>query len=128
MSKQDPRLEPYLVLGRLPCALAFRAAAETGATPVEIREAADVADIRVSRCQLGLFGFEEFGEKRLSNYVMDVPDDLREALANAATSDAIPCAAAWRLADDLGVPRALVGSVVNAMGLRIIQCQLGCFA
>jgi hypothetical protein len=127
MSERDLRLEPYLILGRLPCALAFRAAADIGVAPVEVREAADAADIRVSRCQLGLFGFEEFGEKRLDHCATEVPDDLRDALSSAATSDAVSCAVAWRLADSLGVPRVLVGSAANAMGIRVVQCQLGCF-
>jgi hypothetical protein len=127
MSERTVNLEPYLISGRLPCSLAFRAAGETGLTPAQIREAADRADVRISRCQLGLFGFEEFGEKRLFECVPDVSEDLRTALLAAAVSKTISCADAWTLADDLGVPRLLLNTVASRLDLRIVRCQLGCF-
>ena len=127
MSELSAQLASYLVSERLPCAVAFHAAGEFGITVRELGAAADNADVRISRCQLGLFGFEEFGEKRFTGCVAVIPSDLREALAASASSDAVFCTEAWRIADDLGVPRILVGVAAKEMEIRITRCQLGCF-
>lgn len=127
MSQLNAQLTSYLVSERLPCAVAFHAASELGITVRELGAAADDADVRISRCQLGLFGFEEFGEKRFTGCVAVIPSELREALAASVSSDAVPCTEAWRIADDLGVPRILVGVAATEMGIPITGCQLGCF-
>ena len=127
MSQLSAQLTSYLVSERLPCVIAFHAANELGITVRELGAAVDNADVRVSRCQLGLFGFEEFGEKRFTGCVAKVPSELREALVASASSNTVPCIVAWRIADDLGVPRILVGVAANEMGIRITRCQLGCF-
>ena len=127
MSDISTQLTSFLVSERLPCVLAFSAAGELGITACKVGEAADNADVRISRCQLGLFGFEEFGEERFTGCVAKIPAELREALAASALSEGVPCIEAWRTADDLGVPRILVGVAANEMGIRITRCQLGCF-
>lgn len=39
----------------------------------------------------------------------------------------IPCAAAQKIAEDCGITYAEVGLAANELGIKIIQCQLGCF-
>jgi hypothetical protein len=39
----------------------------------------------------------------------------------------ITCAAIWRAADGLGYRRIEASSAVEAMGLKVTRCQLGCF-
>lgn len=112
---------------RLPCAFAFHIAGEHGWTPSQVGAEADRLDVRISRCQLGLFGFEEFGEKRFTGCVAVIPSELRDALTRGSTSKAISCLSTWRIADDLAIPRILAGVAANEMGIRITQCQLGCF-
>lgn len=83
--------------------------------------------MRISRCQLGLFGFAGFDEKHLTDWVAAIPPELREQLAAGTSSAAITCFEAWQIADDLGIPRILVGAAANKLGIRINHCQLGCF-
>ena len=127
MSDITQVLESYLVSERLPCMLAHYAAGKLGITAREVGDAADNSDTRISRCQLGLFGFEEFGEKRFTGCVAVIPSELREAIASSASANAVPCIEAWQIADDRGLPRLLVGSAANEMGIQISRCQLGCF-
>ena len=42
---------------KLPCAVAFKVAGEQGVPPSEVGDLATDLDIRVSHCQLGLFGY-----------------------------------------------------------------------
>ena len=54
-------------------------------------------------------------------------EDLQDKIRAAAPEGKIPCAAAFRLADDLGISRRKMGELLNEMKIKIIQCQLGCF-
>lgn len=113
--------------GELPCAAAFVVAKETGARPEEVRVEADRHDVRITRCQLGLFGYDAFGDKRFVAPLSKVPDRIADALRDGRVGGSLPCAAAWRIADREGLPRPVVGSAAEALGIRIAPCQLGCF-
>jgi len=39
----------------------------------------------------------------------------------------VPCAAAFAIAEELGLPRLAVGRAADELGLKISDCQLGCF-
>jgi len=54
-------------------------------------------------------------------------EDFKDKIRAAAPEGKIPCAAAFRLADDLGISRRKMGELLNEMKIKIIQCQLGCF-
>jgi len=114
--------------GRLPCAFAFRLAAENGWTPTQVGVEADRLDVRISRCQLGLFGYESFRQKSLVQTVPEAPGDVTVSLRAAASDDEkISCAALWRIAEDHGLPRIAIACAAETLGLRVTPCQLGCF-
>lgn len=52
---------------------------------------------------------------------------LEEAVRAAMKDGYVPCPAAWRVAKDLGVSRLDVGVMIDKLGVRVINCQLGCF-
>ena len=54
-------------------------------------------------------------------------EDIKSTLRAAAPEGKIPCATAFRLAEELGISRKELGSLLNDMRIKIIQCQLGCF-
>jgi hypothetical protein len=113
--------------GRLPCARAFDIAELNHAAPPQVRETADRLGARISRCQLGLFGFEDLGERRLVRALPKVPESLASRVRESLIDGRLPCAAAWRLADDEGLPRLLLGCACETIGVRVAPCQLGCF-
>ncbi len=45
----------------------------------------------------------------------------------AAPQGKITCAAAFKLAEELGVSRAELGHLLNELKIKITNCQLGCF-
>ena len=113
--------------GGLSCIGAFDLAEALGLPPERIREEADRAEIRIFFCQLGLFGYHGFGEKRFAASLPQVPGRLAGAIRTAAGDGALSCTAAWEIADQEGLPRPVVGSAADALGVRIFPCQLGCF-
>ena len=54
-------------------------------------------------------------------------EDLKGRIKAAAPEGKIPCAAAFKLAQDLGLSRKEMGELLNELHIKITQCQLGCF-
>ncbi len=54
-------------------------------------------------------------------------EDVKARIRAAAPNAKIACAAAFRLAEELGLSRKDLGELLNELKIKIIQCQLGCF-
>ncbi len=54
-------------------------------------------------------------------------EELKEELQNKAADGRLPCAVARKLAEDLGLTYKEVGAAADELGIRIKDCQLGCF-
>lgn len=53
--------------------------------------------------------------------------EIEKALQNYVSDGKITCAIARKIAEDLKVPYKEVGEAANRLGIRIKDCQLGCF-
>lgn len=119
-----------VVDGQLPCARAFAIARRLRVEPIQVGEEADALDIRLSRCQLGLFGYgsKAEGKHRRVKAMEDVPPALAQAIRAAVEPNGkITCVAAWRIAGELHVSRQTVSNAAEGLGVRIAPCQLGAF-
>jgi hypothetical protein len=56
-----------------------------------------------------------------------IPPVVRDAVIAAADAGRLSCARAHELAAELGVSLSLIGQVADALGLKLVACQLGCF-
>jgi hypothetical protein len=54
-------------------------------------------------------------------------EEIKNKIRTKALEGKIACAAAFRLAEELGISRQELGSLLNDMKIKITQCQLGCF-
>ena len=113
--------------GRLPCSFAFRLAEKQDWTPAQLGAEANRLDVRISRCQLGLFGYDSFRRKRLVQPLAEVAGDVTVSLRAAAVDSQIACAALWRIAEEHGLPRLVIACAAESLELRVTPCQLGCF-
>jgi hypothetical protein len=52
---------------------------------------------------------------------------VREVLRKASEDEKIPCAKVFQVAEEFRIPKKKAGDILNEMGIRIKQCQLGCF-
>src|SRR5574340_335672 len=77
--------------GEIACAEAFEIAAAQGVPAGEIGKALDLLEVRISRCQLGRFGYGP-GIKILRKVDAVVPE-LEKALRGRLASERISCAA-----------------------------------
>lgn len=115
--------------GKLPCNQAFAIAKTLDMEPLSVGMTANEVGIRISRCQLGLFGYgpKAEGKHKIVHPMDEVPERLAARLRAAADGDSITCTAVWKAADALGFKRIEASSAVEAMGLKVSRCQLGCF-
>jgi hypothetical protein len=54
-------------------------------------------------------------------------EEIKARIRAAAPESRIHCAAAFRLAEELGLSRREMGELLNELKIKITQCQLGCF-
>ena len=111
--------------GTLRCAAAFRIAEELGVTPLAVGQAANELDVRLARCQLGLFGYGE--QKSVVEPAEEVRPELEQAIQEGLILGRLPCAVAWAIAARFKMPKLHVANAAEKLGVRIGQCQLSAF-
>lgn len=111
--------------GELRCAEAFRIAEELGVAPLAVGQTANELDVRLARCQLGLFGHGP--QKSITEPTEEIPPDLEQAIREGLILGRLPCAVAWAIATRFGMPKLHVANAAEGLDVRIGQCQLGAF-
>ena len=120
-------MEEAQVDGRLPCPGAFAVASRLGLEPRRAGEEATRRGIKISLCQLGLFGHATEGKGRIVDAAIEVPPVVERALRSRLVQGKLPCRTAWDAAELLGLSRLEVANAAESLGIRIPACQLGCF-
>lgn len=85
----------------------------------------DLMGIRISRCQLGLFGYAP--ESRIVKPAPSVEPKIEEAIRQALQNGRLPCLAAWAIAKTFSKPRMNVAEICESLKIKIKPCQLGAF-
>jgi hypothetical protein len=111
--------------GAMACAVAFEVAASLGIPPEEVGFTLDVLEVKVVKCQLGLFGYAPV--KRIVKPAERVPPDLEKAIRGALVNGRLPCASAWALAEKRRLRKMEISSACETLGIKIGPCQLGTF-
>ncbi len=110
--------------GGLACAEAERIAKTLSVSLPEIGRTLDLLELRIGRCQLGLFGY---AEGKAVAAAAAVSEDLEAAIRARLADGRLPCRAAWEIAAELKIARMEVSAVCEAQKIRIKPCQLGAF-
>jgi len=114
--------------GHISCARAFTIAEESSASPQDTGIMINELGIRIYRCQLGLFGYGETGEKKkLIKSDVQVTDELSLAIKGSLADGRLSCAKAWELAEKMKVSRLDIANACENLNIKINKCQLGAF-
>jgi hypothetical protein len=92
---------------------------------LKVGETLDLLEIRLKRCQLGLFGFA--GKKLIVEPAAEVSPELEKAIRGSLADRRLSCLSAWKIADEMGIARMDVTSACEALKIKIKPCQLGAF-
>ena len=128
MEELEGAIREALLEDKLPCARAFAVSEEHGVSPRLVGREATRLGIRISRCQLGLFGYDDLGNKRIVKPAEEVSAELKAAIVSRLVAKKLPCKAAWEIAAEFKLSRLKIASAIESLGLRISDCQLGCFS
>ncbi len=127
--KAKPRLvealEKRAKNNSLTCAAAHKLSSDSGETPAEVGFSMDLMGIRITQCQLGLFGYVP--EKKIVKPSHIIDANLKQALEKETVNRRLPCKTAWDLSDKLGIEKLAVSSACEELGIKISHCQLGAF-
>ncbi len=116
--------------GQVACEDAHAIAEEMGISPLEVGKAVNRAtSLRFYRCQLGVFGYgsKAEGKHRIVLPAANVPPEIETAVLELSWNGNIACADVWALADRFRYPRLGMANIIEAMGLKLRRCQIGCF-
>ncbi len=113
----------------LSCGKAHAIAKKINISPADIGSTADALNIRLNRCQLGLFGYpNKKGWESSGVSALPVPEGFEQALrAETAPTGRITCAAFWEFISDYKITRMQAGFLADQLGIRITNCQIGAF-
>ncbi len=113
---------------RISCSKASRIAKELNVSMEEVGRTADLLEIKVEQCLLGLFGYGRTkGKHRIMEPAESVSLGLEKAIRDSVKNGKLPCTSAWAIADSESVSKVAVCSAADALGIKASRCQLGAF-
>jgi len=110
---------------RITCAAAHKIAGNFNISPVEVGVNIDLLEIRLSKCQLGLFGYGK--QKKIIKPAEHIAQKLEKAIKESIVDGRISCAACWEAADKAGCSKLDVSGACETLKVKISPCQLGTF-
>jgi hypothetical protein len=111
--------------GELACADAERIGAKLSAALADVGRTLDLLEVRISRCQLGLFGYADEGKS--VRPAVQVTPEFEGAVRSRLSGGRLSCAAAWDIAAEMNIPRMKISSACETLQIKIKPCQLGAF-
>ncbi|MBW2208965.1 MAG: hypothetical protein JRG79_18840 [Deltaproteobacteria bacterium] len=119
------KIKEHVSEDEITCAAAHGIAEALKISPAEVGSTVDLMEIRIVKCQLGLFGY--IPQKRIVKPADDVPAPLQEAILKNLVNERLPCASSWQIAGDMGLRKMEVASACEALQIKVTPCQLGAF-
>jgi hypothetical protein len=111
--------------GKISCSVAFEIVKELDFSPDEVGFTLDSLEIKIIKCQLGIFGYNH--GKTPVKPLDSVSGELKEAIEDVLEGGRLPCKAAWEIAERLGIGKTDVTAACEKLKLKISSCQLGGF-
>lgn len=118
-------LKKHISEGEISCAAAHKVARNMGEMPSEVGFTIDSLEVRIAKCQMGLFGYEP--EKKVVKPADNVPESLEKTIRSRLENGKLPCKAAWDIAEQFDLKKIEVSAVCETLEIKISPCQLGAF-
>jgi len=107
------------------CKKAEEIAGELGCSLEETGRTIDILNIKITKCQLGLFGYGE--TKKIVQPSKEVTQEVKEKITSSLKDGNLSCATVWKIALELNIPRMKVCADCEALEIKVKPCQLGAF-
>lgn len=103
--------------GKLSCLKAFKVSRLIGIKPIDMSDACKSVGIKISNCELGVFGKIKFQNAESAIY--------SKISQNFTQNKDVSCKTLWYIAQQSSLRR--VGNTVKFSDVEVTHCQLGCF-
>ena len=110
---------------RISCAEAHGIAVKLNVDPADVGAAIDLLEVRIIKCQLGLFGYGK--EKNIPVLPDKVDPGIEPAISSSLVDGRLACFAAWEIAKRFNISKPIIAAVCENMKIKISPCQLGAF-
>jgi len=111
--------------GQITCAAAHNIAKQLKISPAVVGMNMDLLEIRLKKCQLGLFGYGK--QKKAVKPLKNIPLELNRAIRESMTDGRISCKKCWEAAQRTGRSKLDVSGTCDTQNIKISPCQLGAF-
>ena len=111
--------------GTLSCGAAHVITSDLNVATSEVGITLDLLEVRIGKCQLGLFGYGE--KKRIVKSADKVEPELQKEIENSLVDGRLPCKAAWDIAEKLKMKRLDLANACEKLRVKINSCQIGSF-
>lgn len=111
--------------GKITCAALHKIADTFKMSPSEAGIAADLMEFRISKCQLGLFGYGP--EKNILHTTTEPGSDLVEQIMQKTDNSRISCSSCWQIAEESKIGKIEVSRACESLKIKIFGCQIGSF-
>ena len=125
--KHDPNIKPdgsitseilkHTQHAEISCDDAFQVAEILGVSANLVGMNADLIDVKLIKCELGLFGYRP--RKNIVPPQTEVDPELKDAILDARINGKLPCKIAWEIASRLNIPKMTPFSVAFMECLKI---------
>lgn len=119
------RIREVVTDNTISCAGAHKIAEDLNVTPGEVGITVDLLEFKISKCQLGFFGYGK--NRKLVKKAEDVNPDIAKSIEAVLVDGKLTCKIVWDLADKSGMARIDFAGICEKMGIKVSSCQLGAF-
>lgn len=123
--KIESEVIELLIDGYLPCPVALKLSRRLEVKAKEIGDVVDELGIRITDCQLGCFKVEKALHEDLEGRIFS--EEVTSRVTNSLRGGYLHCKTAHDISRELRVSIKEVGDAATGMGVKIRECQLGCF-
>jgi hypothetical protein len=110
---------------KISCAKAHYIASKLNVSPAEVGTTIDLLEVRITQCQLGLFGHGK--EKNIPPIPDKIDPGIESAIKSSLADERLPCSTAWEIAKRFKMAKSAMAAVCESIKIKISPCQLGAF-
>jgi len=111
--------------GQISCSSAHKIAADLDVAPAVVGVNADLLEMRIIKCQLGLFGYSS--PRQPVKSTLPVDQELQRMITASLVNGRLPCRAAWKIGAEFKLSKMEVAAACDSLEIKICTCQLGAF-
>ena len=127
-SRVKEAIEAKVKDGAIACKDSTAISESLGVPMALVGQTTDLLEIRLSHCQLGLYGYPEGGVRgKIVEKAESVSLEMEAAMRAEIVNDRLPCKACWEIAERFSVQKMDVAAACETLEIKIKPCQLGAF-